>query len=44
LAAINRQRLAIALLAVVTTIDLYFYFVIYINSSPRDLIHAFPIL
>lgn len=42
LASIGRERLATALVAAVITVDLYFYFVIYINSNPRDLIHVFP--
>jgi 4-amino-4-deoxy-L-arabinose transferase-like glycosyltransferase len=44
LASIGRERLAIILLAAIVAVDLYFYFFIYINSGPRDLIHVFPVL
>jgi hypothetical protein len=44
LASIGRERLAIILLATIVAVDIYFYFFIYIHSSPRDLIHVFPTL
>jgi hypothetical protein len=40
----GRERLAVGVLAAVIAVDLYFYFVIYIHSNPRDLIHVFPTL
>lgn len=44
LASIKRERLAVVLLAAVVAVDIYFYFVIYVPSNPRDLIHVFPTL
>jgi hypothetical protein len=44
LASMGRERLAVGVLAAVIAVDLYFYFVIYIHSNPRDLIHVFPTL
>jgi hypothetical protein len=44
LASLGRERLAVALMAAVVVVDIYFYFFVYVPGGPRDLIHVFPTL